>query len=254
MKVCVLASGSKGNATYVSTATTTLLIDLGPSCSYVENMLQEIHVDPNQIDGILITHTHVDHIGGLRVFLKKYNPKVYLSSKMYEELKSVLLLSNYTFIDSDFTINDIDIKVIKTSHDVADSHGYILENNESSVVYITDTGYINYKNHSRLQNKSLYIMESNHDIEMLMNGTYPYPIKQRILGDRGHLSNQDSAYYLSHFVGNKTQYVILAHLSEDNNTSDLALKTLANALKKEEQQVEHVIVATQRNRTELIEV
>lgn len=254
MKVCVLASGSKGNATYVASASTSLLIDLGPSCAYVEKELKEIGVEPGQIEGILITHTHVDHIGGLRVFTKKYNPTIYLTKKMYEELSSILPISNYVLIDTDFYINDILVKIIKTSHDVADSNGYILENNGKSIVYITDTGYIHYKNHKRLQNKSLYIMESNHDVEMLMNGKYPYPVKQRILGDRGHLSNKDSAYYLSHFIGDETECIVLAHLSEDNNTKELAMKTLQNTLQKEGQQVEHIIIATQKNRTELLEV
>lgn len=254
MKVCVLASGSKGNATYIASSSTSLLIDLGPSCAYVEKELKEIGVEPNEITGILITHTHVDHVGGLRVFIKKYNPTIYLTQKMYEELSMTLAIANYILIDTDFSINDIMVKIIKTSHDVADSNGYILENNGKSVVYITDTGYIHYKNHKRLQNKNLYIMESNHDVEMLMNGKYPYPIKQRILGDRGHLSNQDSAYYLSHFIGNTTECVVLAHLSEDNNTRELAMKTLQDTLQKEGQKVEKIVIATQRNRTDLLEV
>lgn len=254
MKVCVLASGSKGNATYVASSSTSLLIDLGPSCAYVEKELKEIGVDPEKIEGILITHTHVDHIGGLRVFIKKYNPMIYLTKKMYEELSLLMLIPNYTLIETDFSINDIDVKIIKTSHDAPDSNGYILENQKKSVVYITDTGYINYKNHKRLQNKSLYIMESNHDIEMLMNGKYPYHVKQRILGDRGHLSNQDSAYYLSHFIGDETKGIVLAHLSEDNNTKELALSTLKNTLEKEGQHMDHIIIAEQKNRTELLEV
>lgn len=251
MKACVLASGSKGNATYIATTTTHLLIDLGISCLNVERKLEEINVDPKQIEGILITHTHVDHINGLRVFIKKFNPIIYLTTSMYEELNQLFEIKKYQLIDEDITIGDIKVNVIKTSHDVDDSNGYVLSNNQSSIVYITDTGYLNKKYHNQMFNKSLYIMESNHDIDMLMNGSYPYAIKQRILGDKGHLSNKDCAYYLKKLIGNNTTTIVLAHLSEENNTEQLAYETVS---KKVGSNVDKIIIAKQKERTELIEI
>lgn len=251
MKTCVLASGSKGNVSFVSTASTRILIDLGPSCLYTEKKLKEIGEDPDKIDAILISHTHSDHINGLKVFLKKHPILVYLSQKMYEDLKQMMDITNYQIIEDDFMIGDIYVSIIKTSHDASDSNGYILESNHKSVVYITDTGYIHIKNHQKLQNKSIYIMESNHDVKKLMEGSYPYHIKQRILGDRGHLSNKDSSYYLSKFVGKDTNTVILAHLSHENNDPSLALDALNESIPNHEFEV---IIATQDERTELIEV
>ena len=251
MKACVLASGSKGNATYIATTTTHLLIDLGISCLNVERKLEEINVNPKQIEGILITHTHVDHINGLRVFIKKFNPIIYLTTSMYEELNQLFEIKKYQLIDEDITIGDIKVNVIKTSHDVDDSNGYVLSNNQSSIVYITDTGYLNKKYHNQMFNKSLYIMESNHDIDMLMNGSYPYAIKQRILGDKGHLSNKDCAYYLKKLIGNNTTTIVLAHLSEENNTEQLAYETVS---KKVGSNVDKIIIAKQKERTELIEI
>lgn len=250
MKTCVLASGSKGNSTYVSTNRVSLLIDIGISCLNVEKKLKEIKVDPFEIKAILITHTHVDHINGLRVYLKKYNPIIYLSLSMYKELSQIIDIKRYYIIDEDFKIEDIKINIIKTSHDTADSNAYILTNNNKSLVYITDTGYINKKYYSQLFNKNIYIIESNHDIDLLMNGKYPYIIKQRILGDKGHLSNKDCAYYLKKFVGNNTTNIILAHLSEENNTEKLAYNTVSTKVNKNI----NIIIANQKKRTELIEI
>ena len=254
MKCCVLASGSKGNCTYIEYNNTKILIDLGTTSLYAEKKLKDIDVDPTDIKAILITHTHVDHINGLKVFIKKYNPKIYLSEIMHKELKNDIILNNYEYIDGDFTIDDLKINVIKTSHDTEDSNGYIVESSDSSIVYITDTGYINQKNFKKLINKNVYIFESNHDVEMLMNGRYPYNIKQRILGDKGHLSNKDAGYYLSKLIGDNTKQVILAHLSHDNNTDEIALKTVKEELKTNEIEFDNIIIAHQEFRTDLIEV
>ena len=252
MKVIVLSSGSKGNTTYIETENTKILIDAGNTCKYILNKLDNYNIDPSKINAILITHTHSDHIKGLPVLLKKINPTVYITEKMHPYLE---YLENYHIINEDIIkINDITIEVIKTSHDTEDSLGYIINNNDKSIVYITDTGYINQKYFNLLKNRDIYIMESNHDIEMLNNSSYPFATRQRILSDKGHLSNYDSAKYLANFIGNKTKYILLAHLSEENNTKELAYNTLTDRLTKENLQVEHIIVTTQNKETEFISI
>lgn len=254
MKMSVLASGSKGNSTFIATKNTHILVDLGTSSLYVEKKLKEIDIEPNTIDAIVLTHAHVDHIGGIRVFIKKYNPKLYLTEKMLKEIVQTFEVNNYEIIVGDFSINDIDINVFKTSHDSDDSNGYVISNNNRSLVYITDTGYINQKYSKLLKNRNLYIMESNHDVKMLMEGNYPYHIKQRILGDKGHLSNKDSAYYLSNYVGDDTKTIVLIHLSHDNNDPEIALNNLKETLSINNKVVNNILISEQSERTELIEV
>ena len=252
MKVIVLSSGSKGNTTFVETDNTKILIDCGNTCKYICQKLASINVNPKDIDAILISHTHVDHIKGLQVFLHKFNTKVYLTQKMQPELSYI---ENYKFINSNnFNIKDITIDIIKTSHDASDSHGFILTNNNSSMVYVTDTGYINVKYHEILKNRNLYIFESNHDVEMLSNSNYPFQLRKRILSDKGHLSNYDSAKYLSEFIGDNTKYIMLAHLSKENNTQELAYETLIDRLHKTNKHVDNIIIAEQDKETELIEI
>lgn len=254
MKISVLASGSKGNSTYLEANGTRLLIDIGMTSLYIEQKLKELKIDPQTINGVFLTHTHDDHIKGLRVFIKKYNPIVYLSEKMYAEISLRISLPNYLFIDETIVVDLLKVTIFKTSHDIDDSNGYIFEENNKSVVYITDTGYINIKHHDLLKNKDLYIMESNHEIELLMNGSYPHYLKQRIISDRGHLSNLDSATYLSNFIGNKTKAIILIHLSEKNNDPESALSILTKTLEKHNKMVDKIVIAKQNEKTELMEI
>ena len=253
MRVSVLSSGSKGNVTYVETLKHKILIDIGTSSLYVEKALKSIGVNPEDIDIVLITHAHIDHVSGLKVFTKKYHPLVYISEKILKE--SNLNIEN---ISSDEEVNvesDINIKSFKLSHDVTDIKGYVIEDSQDSMVYITDTGYINEKNFKYIENKNLYVFESNHDVEMLMNNPrYPHNTKIRILSDKGHLSNKDSAYYLTKLIGNNTRHIILAHLSEQNNTEELALSTLMEALKKKNINFKDIKIAKQNQVMELIEV
>jgi len=250
LKISVLASGSKGNCTYIESDQTKILIDIGMSNLFVEKSLYSLGVDPDTIQGVFITHTHVDHIAGLKVFIKKHHPTVYLTEKMYEELYKVV--EDYVIVEDKIILNDIVIDYFKTSHDTPDSLGYIFSNDDKSIVYVTDTGYINVKNFKNLTNKSLYVFESNHDIELLMNNpNYPYHTKQRILGDRGHLSNIQSSEYLKQLIGDNTKHIILAHLSEQNNEPDIALSTLKQKLNSDRI---NIIVAMQNEKTELIEV
>lgn len=250
MKVSVLSSGSKGNTTYIETDNTKILIDIGNTSKYVKEKLEGYGVDPSSLDAILITHTHVDHIKGLKVFENKYHVPVYITKIMH---KSLDFIDKYVYIDKDeFDIKDIHVTAIKTSHDAPDSRGYVISNNNKSIVYITDTGYINEKYFDILKNKNIYIMESNHDVEMLTNGRYPFNLRQRILSDKGHLSNLDSSKYLSNFIGDNTKYILLAHLSEENNTETLAYETLTNRLNEDKKMVDNIIITKQDKETDLI--
>lgn len=252
MKFEVLSSGSKGNTTFISTNETKILIDCGNTCKYVCEKLKSININPNELDAIFITHTHKDHISGLKVFLHKYNIKVYLTEKMLSDLPYI---ENYELINTDaILIKDMKIEMIKTSHDAPDARGYIINGNNKSIVYITDTGYINNKYHSMLENKDVYIFESNHDVELLNNSSYPFALRKRILSDKGHLSNHDSSMYLSKFIGNNTKYILLAHLSEENNTPLLAYNTLIDKLKETNKEVNNIIIAKQNEETELITI
>ncbi len=223
--------------------------------AYTEEKLEELEVDPREIKAILITHTHVDHIQGLKVFLKKYHPKLYVNKVILSLLNEYIDDFDYVLYETpNFMIDDLEITVIKTSHDVSGSVGFIVKNEDKSLVYITDTGYINNKYFEKLSNHNLYIFESNHDVEMLMNGRYPFHLKKRILSDKGHLSNADAAYYLSEFIGDNTNTIVLAHLSDDNNTYDAALDTLNEVLASKNKNVKNIMIAKQKQRTDLIEV
>lgn len=246
MQLSVLASGSKGNSCYIKTNNHNILIDIGLTSLQIEKRLKKINVDPKNIDIILLTHTHVDHISGLKVFVKKYKPKVFLSKKMYKELD--LQLENYEFLEDEIKIDTTLIETVQLSHDV-ECNGYIITENNKSLVYITDTGYIHEKNYQILSNKEIYVLESNHDVEMLMTGKYPYHLKQRILSSRGHLSNEESAYYLSKIVGKKTKKIYLAHLSEENNTKEKAYEKIKETINNID-----IIVTDQNEETELIEI
>ena len=252
MKVIVLSSGSKGNTTYIETQTTKILIDIGNTCKYITEKLSTIGVTLGEINAILITHTHTDHIKGLKTFTNNYSAPIYITEKMHPKIPYV---KQYKYIESSLiTIRDIKINIIKTSHDAEDSVGYIINNNDKSIVYITDTGYINKKHHPMLSNRDIYIMESNHDVEMLNNGPYPFPLRQRILSDKGHLSNHGSAKYIGDFVGPKTTNIVLAHLSHENNTPELAKETLLAKLQELNMTQIHIDIALQDQETEIIQV
>ena len=253
MKICVLSSGSKGNCTYVETKNHKILIDIGTSSLYVEKSLEKIGINPEDIDIVLITHSHIDHVKGLKVFCKKYSPEVYISDIILGEAN----LNNFNFnlLSSLDFISDINITELNLSHDVKEIKGYIIEEVSKSMVYITDTGYIQEKYFEILKNKSVYVFESNHDIEMLMNNpNYPHSTKIRILSDKGHLSNKDSSYYLSKFIGESTKYIVLAHLSEQNNTESLVLNTLNSVLNSKNINIPNLIIARQNELTEVLNI
>ena len=252
MKVKILASGSKGNSTLIRTDKVKVLIDIGVNYQYLCSELDKINITPKEIDYVLITHTHSDHIKGLASLVKKTNVKVYILKEMYEEISKKISSENILFYEEPLLLEDLKINFIRISHDV-EGVGFIIEDKTSSLVYVTDTGYINEKYFNKMKNKNLYIIESNHDEEMVMEGPYPYILKQRVLSDHGHLSNYTTAEYLSKIVGEDTTKIILAHISENNNTPELALET-ARTILEEHNIYKDIDIAKQYESLDEIEV
>lgn len=234
MRALVLGSGSKGNSTLLIGKNKKILIDVGFSYLKMKELLGMYNYSPTDIDGILITHTHKDHVSGLSSFIKKCPTKVYCNNLLSKEVEKIIDSDNIIINDDNFCIDEFQIELVHTSHDAIGSCGFIVNNYNSSLVYITDTGYINKNYLPKLINKNVYILESNHDINMLMTGPYPYILKQRVVGDSGHLSNELAGDYLKDLIGNKTKKVILAHLSEINNTPSLALQTVKDKIKNDD--------------------
>ena len=255
MKVCLLSSGSKGNCCLVTTSKVKLLIDMGTTCSYIEKTLKSMEIDPKEITHILITHDHIDHIYALKIFANRYKPIIHVTHKLMEKLEEVVGSFNYEpFIDKMCIIEDLTINTIKTSHDAYDSVGFIIKDGKSSFVYITDTGYINSRYDDVLSNHNLYILESNHDIKMLREGPYPYKLQQRVLSDKGHLSNKQASEYLCKYIGKNTKKIVFAHISEHNNTEEKVIETFNEELVKNNIKFNDIELARQNEPTKVIEV
>ncbi len=241
MKIKVLASGSTGNCTFIELNNTRFLIDIGISCKTVEEKLKAIQIKPATIDYILITHCHEDHVRGLFNFSKKYQAHVYFSHPIFSD-------KNFINITEEKMLNDVKVTSFKTSHDIAESYGFLLEYQDESVVYLTDTGYVNEKIQAKIKNKKVYIMESNHDVTMLMNTRRTHSLKMRILSDNGHLSNETCAHYLGKLIGEQTKKIILAHLSEEANTPEQALAIMQKKI------TNIPIIVAEREGCEMIEI
>lgn len=254
MRACILASGSKGNSTYIETKNHKILLDMGKNKKYIVDSLKKIGVDPKDIDIILISHTHSDHISALETFIKSYHATVCMPEEMFLSLENLKNYEHIKIYDKDIKFDDMTIYTLKSSHDAVASRNFIIEEDDKSIVQITDTGYIKSKYFNLLKNRDVYFMESNHDVEMLTHGPYPDYLKKRVLSDEGHLSNQAAGFYLSKLIGDKTKKVYLMHLSEINNTEEIALKTVKDTLNDYNINFKNIKCASQYETSEVIEL
>jgi len=231
MRLCSIASGSSGNCIYVGSEATHLLVDAGISGKRVEEGLKFLELSGRDVDGILITHEHSDHIAGLGVLSRKYEIPIYATKGTIEAIlncKNAPDASLFHEIQADtkVTIKDLTVNPMKISHDAAQPVAYRIGYGSSKVAVCTDLGVYNEYTVECLKGMDALLLEANHDINMLQVGPYPYYLKQRILGDRGHLSNENSGRLLNKVLCDKTKAVVLGHLSKENNLPELAYEAV----------------------------
>ncbi|MBD3204477.1 MBL fold metallo-hydrolase [Candidatus Woesearchaeota archaeon] len=230
MEVSVLASGSSGNSTFVSTKSKKFLFDAGLSCRRIKKKLSSIGQDIKDIDAIFVSHEHIDHIRGLRVIQKYHETPIYAEKLTHSKIG--LDNINHFIIEKAMKLNGVSVKPMKTRHDAVNSCGFLIEENKKKIGIFTDLGCMTDNIKEELPEMDAIVLESNHDIDMLIDGPYPYFLKQRIMSDDGHLSNIDAGISIKENATEKLRTVFLSHLSQKNNTPDKAYETFTALINK----------------------
>jgi len=230
--ICPLASGSKGNSLFVSCQNNSILIDAGLSGIEIERRLNLLNINPESLTAIIITHEHSDHVKGAGILSRRFNLPVYITQKTYEAAQSLGKIDDICFFEcgTPFEIDQILISPFSISHDAKDPVGLTMEYNGHKIGIATDLGIVTTLVKEHLKNSNILYLESNHDLDMLINGSYPWHLKQRIKGRTGHLSNMDAGILVSELRTDALKHVILAHLSEENNCPQKAVQEISKSL------------------------
>lgn len=233
MRLCSIASGSSGNCIYTGSERTHLLVDAGISAKKIEAGLQKLQVEGKDLQGLLITHEHADHIKGVGILARRYGLPIYATGGTIDRMKTMKSLgkveeSLYHVIRADqkFTIGDVEVEPFAISHDAAEPVAYRFACKEKCAAVATDMGVYTDYIVEHLKGLDVLLLESNHDIRMLQAGPYPYPLKQRILGECGHLSNESAGQLLCRILHDRMKKIYLGHLSKENNYAELAYETV----------------------------
>ena len=228
LKISPLFSGSKGNCTLIQSDNANILLDAGYSYRSIVRALDSRNLTPKDVDVIVITHEHGDHINALPLWTKYTPTPIYAPQPIADYLQQRVYFSDVHEIVGDFTVKDVHVEIFECSHDARCCYGYRFCCKEQYFACVTDTGCVSDALLEFLSPCSAIMLESNHDVDMLVKGEYSYPLKKRILSDFGHLSNAQAAEILSKLTGKALKHVILAHLSEKNNTHELAFCSAVN--------------------------
>lgn len=234
-KICALRSGSSGNAIFISSSRTRVLVDAGVCGRAVEQSMLEIGESAPALDALFVTHEHSDHISGIGVLMRRYKIPLYVSPATWSAMQSSIGRVNTDLVnliqpDRTFFVGDMGITGFSTPHDAVDPVGYRIDTPRGAVSVLTDIGYLADGLLQNVAGSKAIFLEANYDQELLMNGYYPYFLKKRISGQRGHLSNEDCALAVSDLLKLGTSYFCLSHLSKDNNSPDLALMAVKQKL------------------------
>ncbi|SKA88924.1 Phosphoribosyl 1,2-cyclic phosphodiesterase [Clostridium sp. USBA 49] len=236
MIFCSLYSGSSGNSIFVSSENAKILIDAGLPGKNIEKALKDINENPSEIDGIFVTHEHSDHVKGVGVLSRKYDIPIYANEFTWKAMEGSIgkiKEHNIKIMNSGcLSIKDMDIVSFKIPHDAASPQGYAVYNKNKKAAIATDIGHFSDEIKKNIVDSDVVLIESNHDVEMLKFGPYPYTLKRRILSNIGHLSNEDCAKAIVDIIGQKRKRVILGHLSKTNNYPELAYQTVVSFLKQ----------------------
>ncbi|MBR4801109.1 MAG: MBL fold metallo-hydrolase [Clostridia bacterium] len=254
-----LASGSKGNATLIISDNTAILVDAGISYTAIASALREFGLTPSRLDGVVITHEHGDHIRAVQRISE--DTKIYVhpltARAMYDKYGNFKNLAHVDDFENGFTIGDINVEPFRIPHDAAYPLAYSFECGGARCSVATDIGVPTVGVLKNIKDSSLVLLEANHDVEMLKNGKYPYPLKQRILSNNGHLSNDSAARIVQLLNDDRTSRVnkiVLGHISENNNTEQLAFSTVDAMLKRCENTETELYIAHQYRRSEVFEI
>ena len=233
MRFVSIASGSSGNCIYTGTEESHVLIDAGISAKRIEQGLNEVGLKTSELDGICITHEHSDHVKGLGVLARKYEVPIYATEGTLDEIRKIKGLGEYPeellhpiLPDTEFSLGDLTIKPFHIDHDAADPVAYRIQSGNKSVAVATDLGHFNQYTIDHLLDLDAVLLESNHDLRMLETGPYPYYLKRRIMGDFGHLSNENAGRLLNCILSGRLKHILLGHLSKENNMPELAYETV----------------------------
>ena len=256
LKISVLGSSSSGNCTFVSTRQTKILLDAGLNLTQTIKRLNSIGESLEEIDALVISHEHTDHVNGITGLLSKKDIPVYIVEETFEAINPRISCGKLERIKAgqSFQLKDLKVSPFSIPHDAVDPLGFTLEAEGLKIGHVTDLGYVTDLVSQRLKGCDVIVLESNHDLEMLKVGPYPWPLKQRILGREGHLSNEIAGQFFGEEFDGQARYIILAHLSESNNHPDIARMVAAEALEPRGFSLQNLIVATKSAATAAIEL
>ncbi|QOX79649.1 MBL fold metallo-hydrolase [Trichlorobacter lovleyi] len=247
MKICSLASGSKGNCLFIETGGVRLLIDAGLSLKEITTRLTDSALDPESIHAVLVTHEHIDHIRSAGSFARRYKVPVLTSYATRQAAERYLQKAQLVEFETgySFTFRDIMIDPFPISHDCCDPVGFVLESREGRTGSATDLGIVTRLVREKLKGCRALNLESNHDPEMLLNGPYPWNLKQRIKSRHGHLSNQESLELLHDLAHEGLEALVMAHLSEVNNHPDKVVETTTAFLRDQNCCAPQIVIGEQ---------
>jgi phosphoribosyl 1,2-cyclic phosphodiesterase len=256
VKMSVLGSSSSGNCTFVATNQVRILLDAGLNLIQTQKRLNAIGESLDDIDALVISHEHTDHVNGIAGILAKRDIPVFIGEQTFAAINPAICCNRLEFMTAGepFCLKDLTILPFSIPHDAVDPLGFTLDAEGIKIGHVTDLGYMTELVTQRLRGCDVIVLESNHDLDMLKVGPYPWPLKQRIMGREGHLSNEVAGKFFSEGFDGQASYIVLAHLSESNNHPVIARMAAVESLEPRGFNLEHLFVASKSIPSPVIEV